>query len=176
MGRPAKCRYCQEKVTTNNAYKTEINKKSAYFCNEEHYQQYIVEEEKKQQQKEKEKELHNKFLKLFCEILGVNGITNTILWKEKADLNKVFTDDIIVSYLEENKEWITKSVSRLSGGEFGKIRYVGSILRNKLGDYKETSIIMSVADFGKVTDEHYETKFKLKPRKALLELEDECYE
>lgn len=150
----AKCRLCQTKLTTSVAYKAEINKKAAYFCSEEHYQQLLKEEEKrlkekeankeaKTRQKEKEeqvkehnKELRNKVYSLFAEVLNVGGITNTALYKEKAELNKVFSDEIIIAYLEENKEWIANAVSRLNGGEFGKIRYVSTILRNNLGDYK----------------------------------------
>lgn len=171
-----KCRLCGTKLNTNIAYKATINNKSAYFCDEKHYNQFLSKAKEEEQKKNRAKELQNKFVKLFCEILNVSGITNTILWKEKAELNKVFTDEIIISYLEENKEWMTKSVSRLSGGEFGKIRYVGTILRNKLGDYKPKVTIAPVMDFGKVTDEHYETKFKLKPRKALLDFEEEYNE
>lgn len=168
-----KCRSCQAKLTTTTAYKTVIGGKTAYFCNEKHYNQFLSKAKEEEQKKIKAKELQNKFAKLFCEILEVNGITNTILWKEKAELNKVFTDEIIVDYLEENKEWMAKSVSRLNGGEFGKIRYVGTILRNKLGDYKPKATVTSIMDFGKITDEQYETKFKLKPRKALLDFEEE---
>lgn len=172
----AKCRCCQKKLTTNNAYKTTINNKSAYFCNEEHYKQFVKQAESEKQTKERGKLLHNKVCKLFAEVLSVSGITNTVLYKEKAELNKVYSDEIIISYLEENKEWITKSVDRLSGGEYGKIRYVSTILKNKLGDYRPKTAATSPVYTGYSADEHYETKFKLKPRKALLEIEEDCYE
>lgn len=167
-----KCRFCQGKLTTATAYKATINNKPAYFCNEDHYNKFV----EALKAKERDKQLHEKVCKLFAEVLGVNSITNTALYREKAELNKTFSDEVIIAYLEENKLWITRSVSRLNGGEFGKIRYVSTILKNKLGDYKAKSIVMPVVDFGKVIDEHYETKFKLRPRKALLEIEEGCYE
>lgn len=171
-----KCKFCQGKLTTSVAYKTEINKKTAYFCNKDHYNQFLQRAKEEEQNKIKKDKLRIKFLQLFCDVLGVTGITNTIIWKEKAELNKVYSDEIIISYLEENKEWITKSVSRLNSGEFGKIRYVSTILKNKLGDYRPTTAVSEPIYTGYSADEHYETKFKLKPRKALLEIEEACYE
>lgn len=171
-----KCKFCGTRSTTTVAYKTEINKKIAYFCDENHYNKFLQKAKEEEQDKIKKDKLRIKFLQLFCDVLGVTGITNTIIWKEKAELNKVFSDEIIISYLEENKEWISKSVGRLSGGEFGKIRYVSTILKNKLGDYKPITAATEPIHTGYPADEHYETKFKLKPRKALLEIEEDCYE
>lgn len=164
-----KCRQCKSKLTTAIAYKATVDGKAAYFCDDRCYSQYAQQIE----QKAKDKLLQDKYYRLMCNILGVNGITNTAVWKEKSEINKVFSDEVIVSFLEENQDWMTKSVGRLNGGEFGKIRYVCAILRNKLGDYKPKAIDQKQTY---PTDEHYETKFKLKTRKALLELEVECYE
>lgn len=170
-----KCRYCQERLTTAIAYKTEINKKSFYFCNEEHYNKFLQEDEDKKKKQEQEAQTRQKFYNLFCDILGVKGITNTALWKEKTEINKVFSDEIIISYLEENKDWIRTSVGRLSGGEYGKIRYVSVILRNKLGDYKPKVVVKETA-IPKIQDEYYETKFKLKQRRGFEDMEDDCDE
>lgn len=170
-----KCRYCQERLTTAIAYKTEINKRSFYFCNEEHYNKFLQEDEDKKRKQEREAQTRQKFYNLFCEILGVKGITNTALWKEKTEINKVFSDEIIISYLEENKDWIRTSVGRLSGGEYGKIRYVSVILRNKLGDYKPKVVVKETV-IPKIQDEHYETKFKLKQRRGFEDMEDDCDE
>ena len=131
-----KCKYCQTRLTTNNAYKTTVKDKVAYFCNEEHHKFYLNETELEGKKKEYEKQMHEKFYNIFCDILGVNGITNTALWKEKSEINKAFSDERIIAYLEENKEWLTGVVSRLNGGIYGKIRYVGTVLKNSLDDYK----------------------------------------
>lgn len=170
-----KCRQCQTNLNTQDAYKTIISNKNAYFCNEEHYKKFLQCETNKKKKQEQEAQTREKFYNLFCEILGVNGITNTALWKEKTEINKVFSDDVIISYLEENKSWITASVGKLSGGEYGKIRYVSVILRNKLGDYKPKVVVKEVTT-PKIQDEHYETKFKLKSRRGFEDLEDDCDE
>ncbi len=170
-----KCRKCQANLSTKNAYKTIINNRSAYFCNEEHYIKFIEDAETEAKKKEQNKQLQDKFYNLMCEILGVNGITNTALWKEKTEINKVFSDDVIVAYLDENKSWMTTSVSKLSGGIYGKIRYVSVILRNKLGDYRP-KVVTREAVIPKIQDEHYETKFKLKQRRGFEDLEDDCDE
>ena len=113
---------------------------------------------------------------MFCEILGVNGITNTALWKEKAEINKVFSDNVIVAYLEENKDYLMNAVGRLNGGIYGKIRYVSVVLRNKLGDFKpkvkgnqkDSSLSQQTSDFilfNNVNKNKHE-------RKSFAELED----
>ena len=171
-----KCRQCQTNLDTQTAYKTIINNKNAYFCNEEHYNKFVQSNKVKREKQEHEEKLKQQVYDLFCEILGVKGITNTALWKERAEINKVFSDEIIISYLEENKEWITASVGRLSGGEYGKIRYVSVILRNKLGDYK-TKVVMRESEKPKIHVD--ESLFDSTPvvtrnkRRSLLDLEDE---
>ena len=170
-----KCRRCQTNLSTKDAYKATINNKSAYFCNEEHYAEFVKEAEMEAKKKEQNKQLQDKFYTLMCEILGVNGITNTALWKEKTEINKVFSDEVIIAYLEENKSWMTTSVGKLSGGIYGKIRYVSVILRNKLGDYKP-KVVTREAAVPKIQDEHYETIFKLKQRRGFEDLEDDCDE
>ena len=170
-----KCRRCQTNLSTKNAYKATINNKSAYFCNEEHYTEFIKAAEADAKKKEKNKQLQDKFYNLMCEILGVNGITNTALWKEKNEINKVFSDDVIVAYLDENKAWMTTSVSKLSGGLYGKIRYVSVILRNKLDDYKPKVVVMEAEKPKVKVDESF---YEFVPtnhnrRRALAYLEDE---
>ena len=168
-----KCRKCQANLSTKNAYKATINNRSAYFCNEEHYAKFLSEAAADAKKKEHSKQLQDKFYNLMCEILGVNGITNTALWKEKNEINKVFSDDVIVSYLDENKNWITTSVSKLSGGIYGKIRYVSVILRNKLGDYQPKVSTRNVQNV-QVDETFYEViSTTNKKRRSLEDLEDE---
>lgn len=171
-----KCRYCQSSLKTTNAHMEYISGKKAYFCSEEHYNKFQQVESEKKKKQEREAQTKQKFYELFCEILGVNGITNTALWKEKTDINKVFSDEVIISYLEENKDWITASVGKLSGGEYGKIRYVSVILRNKLGDYRPNTVAKeTVVTTVKVDDTLYEMSSMVtnKKRRSLADLEDE---
>lgn len=170
-----KCRFCQTRLTTSLAYKVENKDKKAYFCSKDHYNKYVEKEEIECKQKEMAEALENKFYNLMCEILGVDKITNTALWREKKELKAAYSEELIISCLEENKAWLTISVAKLDGGIYGKIRYVSVILRNKLGDYKP-QIPTRAETTPKMQDEHYETKFKLKKRISLEDLEDDCDE
>lgn len=172
----AKCKYCQASLKIKEAYKTITKNKTMYFCNEKHFDLYMKKLESEREQKEHSKQLQDKFYKLFCDILGVNGITNTALWKEKAEINKVFTDDLIIAYLEEHKEYLTNAVCKLSGGIYGKIRYVSVVLRNSLGDYrpkvKEVERPTVQADTS-INEMMYEIRNTNKSkRKSLADLED----
>ena len=177
MGRPCKCRYCQTNLTTDIAYGIEIKNKKAYFCNQDHYEEYIKQEEEKAVKKAKAEESRDKFYNLICDILDVNGITNTALWSEKKEINKVFSDDVIVAFLEENKDWMKASVSKLDGGIYGKIRYVSVILRNKLGDYKPKVIVREEKSVVKVEENINDMMYEIKDvsrnkRRSLADLED----
>jgi YHS domain-containing protein len=170
-----KCRQCQTNLNTQDAYKTTINNKNAYFCDKNHYEKFVQEEANKKKKQEQESQARDKFYNLFCEILGVNGITNTALWKEKTEINKVFSDEVIISYLAENKDWIKTSVGRLSGGEFGKIRYVSVILRNKLGDYKPQVVVIETEKPKTVVDTTFYEPMQThnNKRRSLADLEDD---
>lgn len=170
MSRKAKCRACGTELDTATAFKliehdTNDKEKRFYFCSKD---EYLAHEEKKR----KDWDNKNKFYQLFCDILGVSGITNTALWKEKAEINKVFSDEDIIGYLEENKDWITNTVNKLDGNIYGKIRYVSTILKNSLENFKP--IVKVDKNIPIMSEEHYETKFKPKIRVGLEDLEDEC--
>ena len=164
-----KCKICKKSLNTNDAYCVVANGKKYYYCS-------AIEYESNKKEKEEAEQLKDKFYTLFCEILGVNGITNTALWKEKAEINKVFSDNVIVACLEENKDYLTNAVGRLNGGIYGKIRYVSVVLRNKLGDFKpkvkdnqkDSSLLQQTSDFtlfNNVNKNKHE-------RKSFAELED----
>lgn len=175
MGRPCKCRYCGANLTTKIALLQYLGDKKAYFCNQEHYEKYVQKTETEHQQKAKKKELHDRVCELFSEILGVKKITNTALFKEKAELNEVYSDEVIISYLEENKDWITTSVGRLSGGIYGKIRYVSVILRNKLGDYKPKVVVKETPKPKTIVDTTFYEPMQTNnnKRRSLVDLEDD---
>lgn len=173
MGRKAKCRVCGESLDTTTAFKlieydTNNKAKTSYYCSREEY----LEDSAK---KEKESECKNKAYSLICDIIGREKIINTVLWKEWKEWNKVFSNEKIASYLEENKEYLTSTISRLEDKEFNRIRYLSAILKNSLGDFKPKEKVQKVIN-PIVQDEHYETKFKLKQRKGFEDLEDDCDE
>lgn len=170
MGRKAKCRVCGESLDTTTAFKlieydTNDRAKTSYYCSKE---EYLEDSAKKQ----KESECKNKAYSLICGIIGREKIINTVLWKEWKEWNKAFSNETIASYLEENKEYLTSTISRLEDKEFNRIRYLSAILKNSLGDFKTKAKVQTVVN-PIIQDEHYETKFKLKSRRGFEDLEDD---
>lgn len=161
----AKCKVCGTALDTKTAYKVVVNGKNAYYCSEEEYKNDAAEKEKIEADK-------NKVYTLICEIIGRKEILNTILWKEKAIWNKVFSDELIWQYLESNKVYLTTVISRLEDKEFNRIRYLSAILKNSLGDFKPMTQVPK-REVVIVPDEHYETKFKSKKRRSFEDLEED---
>ena len=92
--------------------------------------------EKDEETKRKNAADKDKAYWLICDIIGRKEISNTALWKEWKEWNKAFSNETIASYLEENKEYLTYTISRLEDKEFNRIRYLSAILKNSLGDFK----------------------------------------
>lgn len=217
-----KCRFCQTRLLTQNAYKVITRGNKFYFCNEEHYQCFLVQIEEINRQKneekaskkmladkereekaakekaekdakkmlsakikeekevkEKERIAKNKADKdkayyLICDIIGRKEIINTILWKEWALWNKVASNEKIGRYLEENKAYLSSVISRLEDVEFKRIRYLSTILKNKLGDFKPMSTEAEKPKV-KVEETIYESVAPARnnKRRSLADLEDE---
>ena len=170
-----KCKYCRSSLTTTTAYMEYVKDKKFYFCNQDHYEEYIKQEEENAVKKAKAEELENKFYNLMCEILSVDKITNTALWKEKKELKAAYSEELIISCLEENKDWITNTVNKLDGNIYGKIRYVSTILKNKLGDYKpKMEIKEAEKPKVRVDESFYDISSSVhNKRRSLADLEDE---
>ena len=164
----AKCRICGEALDTNVAYKVVTNGKNAYYCSKEEF-------EAEETKKKKAAEEKDKIYRSVCDIIGRKEITNTALFAEWKVWNKVADNKKIGAYLDENKDFLCKAIARLEDKEFNRIRYLSAILKNKLGDYKPNVANKEVI-IPKIQDEHYETKFKLKQRRGLEDLEDDCCE
>ena len=124
-----KCKVCGEKIERDIAYKRVVNGKNFYYHSQKEY-------EAEEAKKKKVAEDKDKVYRLICDILGEEEILNTALWKEKTIWNKAFSDEIIAKYLAENKDYLTSAVSKLSGTEYAKIRYVSAVLKNSLRDFK----------------------------------------
>ena len=162
----AKCKICGSALDTNTAYKvTDKNGKNKYFCSASEFK---TEEERKK----KAAEDKDRVYRLICDIMGVNEVLNTALWKEKIEWNKAFSDEFIAKYLEEKKEYLSSAIARLSGSEYAKIRYISTILKNSLRDFRPKII---EAERPKVVVEEtiYEAPTQsLNKRRSLAELED----
>ena len=160
-----KCKICGTQLNTTEAYKvTDKNGKNKYFCSASEF-------EAEEARKKKAAEDKDKVYRLICDILGEKEVLNTALWKEKTIWNKAFSDEIIAKYLAENRDYLTSAVSRLSGTEYAKIRYVSAVLKNSLRDFKPKTTVVETPKIV-VTEEHYETKYKPKARMALEDLEE----
>lgn len=159
------CQICKNKIERDAAYKRVVGKANKYYCSEQEWQN---EEDKKK----KIAEDKDKVYRLICDILGEKEVLNTALWKEKTIWNKAFSDEIIAKYLQEHKDYLTSAVSKLSGTEYAKIRYVSAVLKNSLRDWKPKVEVVETPKIV-VAEEHYETKYKPKTRMALEDLEED---
>ena len=173
MGRKAKCKHCQTQLDVDMAYKvivydTNNKPKNFYYCSKEEYDASEAEKRKRAEDKDKA-------YKLICEIIGRDEIINTALWKEWKVWNTVATNETIWQYLEENKTYLINIISKLDDIEFNRIRYLSTVLKNKLGDFKPKTVTKGIITAA-IQEEHYETKFKLKQRRGLEDLEDDCDE
>lgn len=105
----------------------------------------IAAERKKKQEEhdlavEQRKKEKDKAYYLICEIVGRKEIINTVLWKEWKEWNKVASNEIIGAYLEENKDYLYRTILNIDNNEFLRIRYLSAILKNNLGDYNNKPI------------------------------------
>jgi YHS domain-containing protein len=161
----AKCRICGKTLDTNTAYKvTDKNGKNKYFCS-------VSEFETEETRKKKSQEDKDRVYRLICDIMCVKEIISTALWKEWQVWLKVADNEKIAQYLEENKDYLTSAMSRIGSSEYGCIRYLSTIIKNSLADFKPKVEVVEKPKV--VVEEHYETKYKSKTRQALDDFEEE---
>ena len=161
-----KCKICGAGLDTATAYKvTDKNGKNKYFCSASEF-------EAEEERKKKAAEDKDRVYRLICDIMGEKEIINTALFKEWQEWLKVADDAKIAKYLEENCDYLTSVIARLQSSEYARIRYLSVIIRDKIKAFVPKTI---EADPPKVVvEEHYETKYKSKTRKALLDFEEDC--
>lgn len=169
MARTAKCRICGKQISTDEAYKID-GKPAKYYCSE---QEFKAEEERKK----KVAEDKDKVYRLICDIMGVQEIINSALFKEWVEWNKVADNEKIAKYLGENKDYLTTAISRIENKIYNRIRYLSAILKNSLGDYKEKVVeeVKVQPRIITVDETMYDTTptTTRKKRRSLDELEDE---
>lgn len=165
MGTACKCKICKKSLNTNNAYCVVINGKRSYYCS-------AVEYEAEQVQREKASADKDKVYRLICDIIGRKEIINTVLWKEWAQWNKVASNEKIGQYLEENKFYLISLISRLDNVEFNRIRYLSTILKNKLGDFKPNTKEIEKPKI-QIDETFYVSTTNNNKRRSLADLEDE---
>ena len=122
----AKCRICGRQLDTNMAYKVvDKNGKNKYFCSQSEF-------EAEEARKKKAAEDKDRVYRLVCDILGEQEIISTALYKEWVIWNKVADNEKIGKYLEENKDYLTLALSRITSSEYARIRYLSTIIRDKI--------------------------------------------
>ena len=171
MARTAKCRICGAQLDTSVAFRVE-GKPVKYFCSESEWQ---AEEERKRKAAEDKDMVYT----LICRIIGRETIINTALWAEWKCWSKVADDAKIGQFLAENEEYLTSVIGRLTDAEFPRIRYLSTVLKNRLGDYKpkvqeEVKVQFKVQPKVDIDETMYEAPTRnLNKRRSLADLEDE---
>jgi YHS domain-containing protein len=143
----AKCKICGTPLDTKEAYKvTDKNGKNKYFCSESEY-------EAEEARKKKAAENKDRVYRLVCDILGEQEVINTILFKEWQIWLKVADNEKIGHYLAENKDYLTSVIARLNSSEFARIRYLSTIIKDKIKGYAPR---VKVEEMPKVVDSSFE--------------------
>jgi hypothetical protein len=104
--------------------------------------------------------------------MGEKEIISTSLFKEWVIWNKVANNEKIGDYLAENKEYLSSVIARLSSSEYARIRYLSTIIRDKIKAFKPK---VEVAEKPKVVVDEtiYEASTQsLNKRRSLADLED----
>ena len=156
-----KCKICGATLDTQTAYKvvkkTPSGKRTnIYCCSQEEY-------DADTELKAKASKLKDKIRHTLAYIFDVPEIMNTAVFKEWNEWNQIATNETILDYLDEHKEWLREKTIFIESSEYARIRYLSTILKNNLIDYqknKESKSESSVASKIKpVTIEEYVAKY-----------------
>ena len=157
-----KCRVCKTKIERTDAYKVVIDGKNHYYCTEKEYRDLMA-----------QKEIKDNTYNLINHIFE-KKVTNTALFKEMNALLETHTYEEILSYLQDNEDYLYRVMSKEFQSEYAKIRYFSTILKNNMADFQQKEEVKIVRD---VKVDISESKFKRKnKRKPLVEYEEEVGE
>lgn len=143
-----KCRLCGKKIDKKDAFQSPDGGGRFYYCNEEEAR--LREEQKREkiekQAKAKEENKKKKIDPIYEEASNIFGyrIQNTSFFKEEKIWREITSDENILGYLQENRDYITNAIRRLDSSEFAKIRYFSAILKNSLKDFSTRSNVKSI--------------------------------
>lgn len=163
-----KCKYDKNPLDTKTAFKVVIDEKNTYWCSEECYNHFREAKEKQ----DKINAEYDEIFELTKQIFGYEFTGYSLLKREINTWEKVGTREKIISYLKENKDWLSNTMSKSFASDYHRVRYYSTIIAGKLHDYKPK--VIDVAPPKVVVEEHYETKYKAKTRRALLDFEEDC--
>lgn len=128
----AKCRYDKKPVDTKTAFKVVIKDKNTYWCSEECYKLYCEAQEKQA----KINAEYDEIFELTKEIFGYEFTGYSLLKREMNTWEKVGTRAKIISYLKENKNWLSTTMSKEFANDYNRVRYYSTIVSSKLHDFK----------------------------------------
>lgn len=159
-----KCKICGTDLDTKTAYKvTDKSGKNKYFCSQSEF-------EAEEARKKKAAEEKDRVYRLICDIMGEKEIISTALFKEWQVWNKVADNEKIAKYLEENREYLSTVIARLSSSEYARIRYLSTIIRDKIKAWTPRVEVKEVLKI-QVNDIFYESpQIVNKKRNTLSEL------
>ena len=161
------CKYDKKQLDTRTAFKVIIKDKNTYWCSEECYNNYLADKEKQ----DKINAEYDEIFELTKQIFGYEFTGYSLLKREINTWEKVGTREKIISYLKENKDWLSNTMSKSFANDYNRVRYYSTIIAGKLHDYKPK--VVEVIPPNVVVEEHYETKYKPKTRQALEDFEEE---
>ena len=150
---------CGEKIDRLLAHKVNIDGKNHYYCTEKEYRDLVAKQETK-----------DNTYALINNIFG-KKVINTALFKEINLLLETHTYAEILSYLQDNEDYLGRVMSKDFQSEYAKIRYFSTILKNNMADFQQKEEVRIVRD---VKVDVSKSKFKRKnKRKPLVEYEEE---
>ena len=165
----AKCKYCGEWLDTKEAIKVTDDGKNRYYCSELCRTKHDDEAAKKARVKAE----YDEIFEITKEIFGYEFNGYSLLKREVDSWGKLTTRDKIIAYLTENKDWLSATMSKEFNSDYNRVRYYSVVISSKLHDYKPKVQDNVKVQPRAVQEEHYETKYKPKARKALLDFEED---
>lgn len=160
----AKCQYDKQWVNTDVAHKEVIDGKNLYWCNDDCYKVWKEQAEKANVIKAEYEEI----ISITKDIFGYNLSSYSLLRKEFNVWESLTTRANIISYLKENKEWLSRVMNKEFNTDFHRIRYFSSVVSSKLHDYKPKVEVIKVE---KEVDMCGIESFKYKPKNQRRGLE-----
>lgn len=162
------CKYDKKQLDTKTAFKVVIKEKNMYFCTEECYNHYLADKEKQ----DKINAEYDEIYELTKQIFGYEFTGYSLLKREINTWEKVGTREKIISYLKENKDWLSNTMSKSFASDYHRVRYYSTIIAGKLHDYKPRAIEVEKPKIV-VEETIYEAPTQsLNKRRSLADLED----
>ena len=128
----AKCQYDRNWVDTNTAYKEVVDGKNLYWCSEDCHKAW-----KEQIAKENAVKLeYDEIIAATKSIFGYNLSSYALIRKEITVWESLTTKANIISYLKENKEWLSRIMSKEFSSDFHRVKYFSTVISSKLHDYR----------------------------------------